>query len=432
MSTPFLEVSHASAQAAYAATMAAPLVIAGYPLIETLRTCRLQTTATADTGYGRAPIGRLSFSEHAWTDADRDIVTPANDLLYFCGWLNLRDAPAVISVPASTGRYFVVELLDAYTENFLNLGVRNVDASGGRFALRGPGTSAPAIAGTQPVDCPTDLVWLLGRVLVSGPDDLAAARAFMAGFALECIGPCPLPACVAGWIDTGDVALDFFANLSQGMAEFPAPRAAEDTRALAQSIGLVPGGLEHMPPRQVEGLRAAHASAMAIIETHTRSQGRKAWGYSTRLGKWGGNLLLRATTAMKGLGALAAEETIYALADFDHQGEPLVGARRYTLRFAVGGLPPADAFWSVSLYGADRYFVANDIARHAVGDRTAGLAFDADGGLTIPIQHARPATRAANWLPSPTGPFYLILRLYHPKKEFLAGRYVIPPVMRLA
>ena len=428
----------ASPQAAHAAAMATPLVIAGYPLVETLRTCRIQTAAASavkGAGYGRAPVGQISASDHLWTHADRDIVTPANDLLYFCAWINLADAPAVISVPAASGRYFVIELLDAYTENFINLGIRNVPPAGGRFVLRGPSTpAAPAAAATDAIEvtCPTDLVWLLGRVLVSGAADLAAARDYMQGFKLE--SRSALPASVRLWQDSGDAALDFFANLMHGMAEFPAPAGAGDLTALVTALGFKAGDVDALSranPRVLEGLRAAYTGGMRIIEAHTVSQTRKPWGYSTRLGRWNGNLLLRATTAMKGLGALCAEETIYAMADFDGAGEPLDGVRRYAIRFAPDGLPPADAFWSVSLYGADRYFAEHPAHRHAVGDRTAGLTFDADGSLTIPIQHQRPGTHAANWLPAPAAPFYLILRLYHPRAEFLSGRYVIPPVTRL-
>lgn len=435
--SPTVTPPFASPQGAYVAAMATPLVIAGYPLVETLRTCRVQTAVSKASGYGRAPFGQISASDHLWTHADRDIVTPANDLLYFCAWINLADAPALITVPPAGGRYFVIELLDAYTENFINLGIRNVPPQGARYVLHGPSTpaaatAAAAAAGAIATACPTSLVWLLGRVLVSGEADLAAAREYMERFTLD--SRSTLPASVRLWQDSGDAAPDFFANLLHGMADFPAPAGGGDLSALVTALGFKPG--DGAAPagansRVQEGLRAAYAQGMHIIEAHTVSQTRKPWGYTTRLGRWNGSLLLRATTAMKGLGALCAEETIYAMADFDHEGEPLNGSHRYALRFASGGLPPADAFWSVSLYGADRYFVDHPARRHAVGDRTAGLTYDADGALTIPISHERPLSHAANWLPAPAAPFYLILRLYHPRAEVLSGRYVIPPVMRV-
>lgn len=425
----------ASPQTRLVAALATPLVIAGYPLLETLRTCHLQTSVSANTGYGRAPMGQLSHSNRRWTHEDRDIVTPANDLLYFCAWVNLRQQPAWLDVPAPTGRYFVVEMLDAYTENFINLGPRNVPAEGARFMLCGPSTpaqSAEASLGAHRVDCPSDLVWLLGRVLVSGDDDVDAAREFMAQFRLT--GSGARPASVNLWREGGDPALDFFANLISGLDEFPSPEPGADLAPLLTALGWKRGDADapqRANARVQQGLQMAWREGMALIEAHSRSQTRKAWGYSTQLGRWQGRLMMRAATALKGLGALCGEETIYAMSDFDAMGEPLSGEHRYVLRFPPGQLPPADAFWSVSMYGEDRFFVDHPARRYAVGDRTAGLEFDADGSLTLPIQHEQPTALRANWLPAPRGRFYLILRLYHPRPEFLAGRYDIPALQRV-
>jgi hypothetical protein len=436
---PFLAVSHADPQSAYVATMTAPLVVAGLPLIETLRTCRVQTDTGGPPVYGRAALGQLGLSERRWTHRDRDIVTPANDFLYFCGWVNLSAGAATVEVPRAIGRYFVIELLDAYTENFANLGTRNVPPAGARYSLVGPTTPrASSAADATVVECPTDLVWLLGRVLVGEDDDVPAARAFLAGFALATPQPCPLPMSVRDWQDTGDAALDFWANLMRAVVEFPPPAYGQgggpDFAAILGAVGLdvrAPDALSRARTRVIDGLRSAYATALAIVEAHTVSQGRKPWGYNIRLGRWRGNWLLRATTALKGLGALSAEETVYAMADFDADGVPLDGHQSYELRFAPGQLPPVDAFWSVSMYGADRYFADNPIGRYAIGDRTRGLTMEPDGGLVIPVGHARPASRVSNWLPAPAGSFYLILRFYHPHEAVLTGRYTIPPLRRV-
>ncbi len=309
---------YSSSQEALVAAAALPLVIYGYPLIETLRTCRLQTAVSKATGYGRAPVNTLSASERQWTHEDRDVVTPANDLLYFCGWINLADGPVTLRVPPlpQRDRYYVVELLDAWTNNFENLGPRNVPAEGGTVTLVGPGQQA---AGAHVVNCPTSLVWLLGRVLVQGPDDLAAAHAFERGFALDAQGKA-LPQCVRTWSDTGNEALDFFQNLFNALRELP---PAE--RELGVLTLLRKAGLKIEDEVDISGLRAeiraglenAYRQAMQLIEAHTRSQGRKSWGYSLKLGLYGDDWLQRACTAMKGLGALRADEAIYAMADFD-------------------------------------------------------------------------------------------------------------------
>jgi hypothetical protein len=309
-----------------------------------------------------------------------------------------------------------------------------VTASGGRFMLCGPSTPQAGLgAGAQRVDCPTDLVWLLGRVLVSGDEDEAVARAFMDGFALS--AGAARPRSVSLWRQAGDPALDFFANLVSGMDEFPTLEPGADLAPLFTALGWKRGDADapyNANARVQEGLRIAWRDGMALIDAHSRSQMRKAWTHSTQLGRWQGRLLQRAVTAYKGLGALCAEETIYALSDFDAMGEPLSGAHRYQLRFPAGHLPPADAFWSVSMYGEDRFFIDHPACRYAVGDRTAGLQFDADGSLSLPIQHEQPDALESNWLPAPAGRFYLILRLYHPRLAFLAGMYSIPALQRLS
>lgn len=237
---------------------------------------------------------------------------------------------------------------------------------------------------------------------------------------------------MAHWQETGDAAIDFFQNLYRAMGDFPPAPAEQGLFTLLRKAGLRLGeeiDFASLRAPVVAGLRSAYQQGLAIIEAHTRSQGHKAWGYSMRLGTYGDDWLLRACTAMKGLGALRADEAVYAMADFDADGERLDGRNTYELRFAPGMLPPADAFWSVSLYGEDRFFTANAIGRYAVGDRTPGLRMEADGTLVIPVSHARPA-QDDNWLPAPAGPFYLILRLYHPGKAFMDGQYTIPAVRR--
>lgn len=426
---------YASALEAYVASAAIPLVIYGYPLVEAMRTCRLQTSVAQVTGYGRAPVNALSASEQQWTHADRDIVTPANDLLYFCGWLNLADGPVTLNIPARTeaSRYFVAELLDAYTDNFANLGLRNVPEKGGRFRLI-TGDQPASTDGATDVRCPTTLVWLLGRVLVEGEHDLEAARAFQRGFRITEHSGSRRPTCVDSWNGGGDEAIDFFQNLFAALKDFPPADKELGLLALLRRVGIrVEHGVDiaALKPAVVDGLANAYRQGMKIIEANTRSQFRKSWGYSLKLGKWRDDYLLRATTAMKGLGALSADEAVYALADYDSDGNLLDGTGSYVLRFAPGQLPPARAFWSVSLYGKDFYFVDNPIGRYAIGNRTPGLQADADGGLTITIGHERPED-TANWLPAPPGPYYLILRLYHPSDDFIAGRYVIPAVCRVA
>lgn len=435
MTAPFLTLEHRTPQQALAAHAAIAATIAGYPLLESVRTCHVQTAPGA-AGYGRAPLNTIGHSDHRWTDRDRDIVTPANDLLYSNAWIDLRRGPVLITTPAHTGRFFVMQLLDAYTNNFHNIGLRNTPAAGGRFALVGPGfTAADVPPGCTGVACPTALVWLLGRVLVDSDDDLPAARAFQQGFTLQGTpAPAPPPS-VARWQQGGDPAMDFFANLMRALADFPPPESQRGVFALLSSSAHVRAGadghLADLRPAVVEGLRQGYAAGMAMIEGNSRSPSKAAWRCSTRLGRYGDDLLLRAATAWKGLGALAADIALYLSTDYDHDGHPLHGRHHYRIRFEDGGDLPADAFWSVTLYGEDRYLAANPLQRFALGNRSA-LQRDADGSLSLQVSHHAPPGPRSNWLPAPDGPFYLILRLYHPQERMLQGRYRFPEMERLA
>ncbi|MBK6613881.1 DUF1254 domain-containing protein [Ottowia sp.] len=434
MSTqPFLSQAFHSPQAAWMAHSAAPAVVAGYPLLESIRTCHVQTSPGA-SAYGRAPFNTFGHSRERWTDRDRDIVTPANDLLYSNAWLDLRQGPVVITVPPQTGRYFVLELMDAYTNNFHNIGTRNTAPGGERFALIGPGSDATVPEGTTPIHSPTALVWVLGRVLVDGDADEEAARGFQAGFRIDGPATPAPPPSVAQWQQGGDEVLDFFANLARALHDFPPPPSQRGVFDLLRGahLRLSPDGkLGDLRPATLEGLRAAYATAMQTIEGMTRAASKAPWRYSTRLGRYGDDLMLRAATAWKGLGALAADEAIYAVTDYDDQGELLDGQRLYRLHFADGGQVPAGAFWSVTLYGEDRYLAPNPIGRYALGNRSP-LQRNADGSLTLYVSQQPPPGPRENWLPAPAGGFYLILRLYHPQPAFLDGSYRMPPLEHVA
>jgi hypothetical protein len=435
MNNAFLNTEFDSPQAAWVAHCAVPAVVAGYPLLESVRTCHVQTTPGAPA-YGRAPFNQFGHSAERWTDRDRDIVTPANDLLYSNAWVDLRQGPVVVTVPPQTGRYFVLELLDTYTNNFHNIGTRNVPQAGGRFALLGPGDASQAAPeGTTAIRCPTALVWVLGRVLVDGDADVEAARRFQAGFRIDGPQASAPPASVAQWQAPGeDPALSFFANLARALHDFAPPASQQGAFALLRGAHVpldASGQLGDLRPATLQGLRSAYTSAMKIIDGASRPASKAPWRFSTRLGRYGDDLLLRAATAWKGLGALAADEAIYATTDYDDQGEALDGERLYRLHFEDGGKIPAGAFWSISLYGADRYFAPNPIGRHALGNRSP-LERNADGSLTLHLSRQRPPGPEENWLPAPRGGFYLILRVYHPQPDFLNGNYRMPKLERVA
>lgn len=430
---PAQTASHDDPLVAMIRMAAASIAMARYPVVEVMRTCALQTSPNS-TSPLRSPFNAIHASMHRWTHEDRQFVTPSNDFLYLNGWIDLSSGTVELDIPAlDADRYYVVELLDAFTNNFINLSPRNAGTNGGRYVLHRAGQALPN-DDRKPVECPTSLVWLLARVLVNGDDDVARAQQAAQGFRLN--GPaCEGPAAARRWQDGGDPALDFFQNVFNSLADVP-PLADEAASfsMLAAMGGARPRGpvnVAALPAPVQQGFRLGYEDARRVIVAFSESRTRSGWTYSLEFGRYGHAHLRRACVAFKGLAALAAEEAVYATADFDDAGEHLDGKQRYVLHFPAGQLPPVDALWSLSLYGEDRFFVDNPMRRYAIGDRTAQLQYDADGGLTLQIQHDAPAS-TSNWLPAPAGRFYLILRLYHPRAEFLEGRYTIPNVRAVA
>lgn len=437
--------SLAAARQAQARAIGLSAFVYGYPLVESMRTCRLQTSTGAPAGAhegsdARAPIDTLHHSPRPSTDQDRDIVTPANDLLYTTAWIHLGDGPRLLTVPSSAahpGRYFVLALYDAYTENFENLGPRNCAPEGETVVLVGPDGAIPAsMAGLRVLRCPTNLVWLIGRILAGDEGDWPAARALQASIRLEAAPGtaggrrpggvdqwqgAPVDAMAASLEQGGapaDVAPVFFANLCRALADAPGRTEDQGLVAWFAQAGLVPGATwawDGIDAPLRAGLVEGFAEGVALVAVAVRSRRAKPWVLASRAGRYGSDYLTRALTAYIGLGALATDEALYGAGHFDSRSELLDGRHRYTLRFAADDMPPADAFWSVTLYDADRFLYPNAAHRHSIGDRTPGLQFGADGSLQIDFSHAPPA-RTSNWLPTPAGRFYLMLRLYHPRE----------------
>jgi hypothetical protein len=276
-------------------------------------------------------------------------------------------------------------------------------------------------------------VWVLGRTLVQDAADMPAVSALMGRYRFTALdawtqgqrqSPLVLPSFPTLPPVTLPTGAAVFAKLDEVLASDPPPkRDACAIRAFARAGG--------------PSLGAAARAAKRIVakaENRANRYGAKrnnGWLFpGPYIGAYGSNYLGRAVIATAALGANTRPETVYPLAVDDVDGRKLTGRHRYRIRFRRGQLPPADAFWSLTMYGKDRYLVDNPIDRYAIGDRTKGLRRGRDGSLTIYVQHERPSGAAANWLPAPAGEFRLALRIYEPRRSVLRGSWKPPPVHR--
>ena len=151
-------------------------------------------------------------------------------------------------------------------------------------------------------------------------------------------------------------------------------------------------------------------------------------------GSYGTDYLDRARLAEGEPGLQVPTQAVYFKASRARSGTTttaLAGTGSYEIRFPAGDLPPhgSDGFWSITLYNAAGFLVANPIDRYSIGNETPGLIRGADGSLTIVMAASRPTQTDVNWLPAPTGAFSLVLRVYDPTPQVLGGAWS-PPVIR--
>jgi hypothetical protein len=154
------------------------------------------------------------------------------------------------------------------------------------------------------------------------------------------------------------------------------------------------------------------------------------WSITMTCGKASNGILVRAACAQALFAVNLPQEAVYYTTTVDGAGQTLTGQHDYFLHFSPGGLPPNDAFWSLTMTNRQGHMVANRSNRYSVSDRS-GLVPTADGSIDIYIQQTAPAGHEANWLPAPSASFKLWLRVYQPGAAILSGTYHLPPVVKV-
>ena len=409
-----------------------------YPLYEFART-RFKAVQDASNlaRYGANIVHHdRDLSDHR----SRWVTTPNNDTLYSVAWLDLSGGPVEVSVAAMPpGRYWSVAFMDAFTNNFAMLGQR-LDATGPvRVTLVGPGHHDTAPAG-RVIRAPGNDVWLLARWIVDGPADLPQAHAMQAG--LQVVSPAANASGTPRVEPTASTdPANFLAVVNELLGRNPAPEHERPLLAQWSALGLRAGDTNAWASLD-QALRDAWTSRIgpahgALPKGSMRSRRMvQGWGLSPlQLGNYGDQYALRAGVALGGLGALEPLEAVYAGRQTDESGQVLDGRHRYRIGIPAEGIA-ADSFWSISMYQQEPdgrlFFTDNAIRRYSIGDRTPGLARNADGSLDIWLAHEQPSDERAraNWLPAPAGVFRVTLRAYLPRVELREGRAPMPTVMR--
>jgi hypothetical protein len=411
------------------------------------------TAVSKAGGTIKAPINQFAhvraFPDYTFTD----VVSPNADTLYSVAWLDLSQEPMVVSVPEMGKRYYLMMLMDAWTNVFASPGTRTTGNGKGDFVLVGPQWTGNLPAGVKEIKAPTNMVWVIGRTQTNGKADYAAVHTIQDQYKLT-----PLSAWGTGYAPPANVPVEpgvdaktppveqvatmdaptFFGRLNALMKD--SPPVAVDAPALTRfaKIGIAPGkpfDLKSMDPAVAKDIEQSVRAAQAQILAETKKvHGRIVNGWQVLpddTANFGTDYTWRAVVAVVGLGANLPADAIYPHATMDAGGQPLTGANRYVIHFPKGQLPPVNAFWSVTMYNAKQAFVQNPLDRYAIGDRDE-LNSNPDGSFTLYVQHDSPGKdKESNWLPAPPDSFNVFMRLYWPKKEILDGTWKMPPVERV-
>jgi hypothetical protein len=386
----------------------------------------------------------------AFPDASfTDVVRPNADTLYSSLWYDVSSEPLVINVPDSGGRYYLLPMLDMWTDVWASPGTRTTGNAAQTFAIAGPSWQGSLPQNVTLLRSPTSIGWLIGRTQTNGKDDYAAVHKFQDGLTATPLGQWGKPYTPAKGqmnpqqsMEAPDEqvknmdAATFFALFAE--ASKANPPHANDYPILhrMQRIGLAPGqdfDMEKAPPAVKAALERAPTEVDALIEGgHQLGTSINGWTHiASPIGTYGTDYLKRAQVAHFGLGANVREDAIYPSTDSDADDEPFDSAEAYVIRIPKDDLPPANAFWSITLYNDQQFFADNPIDRYAIGSRDK-LNVAPDGSIEIYIQRSSPGpAREANWLPAPDqGPFDLTIRLYWPQPAALDGSWAPPPVER--
>lgn len=394
----------------------------------------------------RVPIDKFQFQSPA--------TYPITDAGYIQAWLDLTKEPMVLSVPASNGRYYVMNLEDAWTNDLLSVGPRTTGDGPGNIAIVGPGWNGTLPSDVIEIKSSTNTVMLAGRAQLNGPADLPAVAAFLDNFTLTPLSalntnytsPTAVPVTSNMTPDSRASASaayianmstdEFFGRLAAAMGGNPPNSVDRPVIDQIIRIGIVPG-----IPFDWSSMNAMMQDAIAqgakdgIVQINAAAANWpgavvvNGWKVLRDMGAYGTNYTLRAGLAAGTGGGILPEDALYWWSFTNATGAPNSGKNNYVLHFASNSTPPVKAFWSVTLYDSVGYFVPNPLNQFAITSHSGNPRYNTDGSLDIYVQKASPgADKESNWLPAPSGGFMLLLRQYWPQESALNGSWVPPAV----
>ncbi len=425
--------------------------IYGFPILLMDRTSKVLSTDNSGTEGNR--LNQLHHTQILADPTFRAVVRPNNDTLYSSAFLNLKKEPLILTIPEIRDRYFSFTLLDAWTNAFASRDSRLLSENKAikyplTIAITGPDWKGKLPENMEQIKTPTNLIWLQGRTEVKGQADIHNVIAVQKKYALTLLSayntnkktlskirarsPAIQKETPKQQVRTMD-AKTFYTTLAKLISENPPPASDKQILKELAEIGIIPGKkfiFSNLPHKVQEGLEEAPTAAQEFMRLIiARNSSDAQWRpdlTKIKLGDYGTRYTLRAIVADTGFGAIKRESAAYQTARKNTEGNILNGVHQYKIHFPKGKTPPVKGFWSFTIYDKQGYLVANALNRYSIGSNSK-LQYNKDGSLDIFIQNAAPAQdKQSNWLPAPSGPFEVTLRMYWPSPTILDGRWKTP------
>ncbi|HNB21406.1 MAG TPA: DUF1254 domain-containing protein [Candidatus Melainabacteria bacterium] len=413
---------------------------------------RLQcTNLKAGEKPGFAPTNTFAHVR-AYPDADfKTVVRPNFDTLYSVAWLDITAEPMIISIPDAGDRYYLLPLLDMWSDVFASPGWRTSGTHEQHYAIVSRDWSGKLPEGVEKIEAPTPIVWVIGRTKTDGPDDYAAVHKFQDGMKITPLSQwgktVSLPEFKANpAVDmktppleqVNSMSAEKYFSLGAELLERYSPHLTDwSTTERLKRIGIEKGkkfDFSSFDKKIQDAISNGVKDALQQMVEKIKFMGRpvNGWNMNTdSMGVYGSYYLKRAIVAMVGLGANQPEDAVYPLNIADSNVEPLHGDNKYVLHFEAGEIPPVDAFWSLTMYDKDGFQSANSINRFAISSWMP-LKKNSDGSLDIYIQHENPgADKESNWLPAPKTQLGVTMRLYAPQPSVLTGDWNPPAIEKV-
>jgi hypothetical protein len=422
-----------------------------YPLLSMDITRKQFTNIEPGKEFGKGPMNMfINIPEYPPADF-KGVVRSNFDTLYSSAWLDLTQEPQVVSAPDTNGRFYLLPMLDMWSDVFASPGWRTTGTQAGNFLVTPPGWTGRVPEGFTQLPAPTPYIWIIGRTKTDGAADYAAVHKIQAGYKVTPLSQwgktVTLPTVKIDpsvdmktppkiQVDTMSAA-KYFTYAAELLKVNPPHMTDQPILAQMKEIGIEVGksfDFDKLDPTVQKALETVPSDAQALMQWKVPTLARVVnhWSMNTdTMGVYGNYYLKRAIVAQVGLGANLPEDAIYPLNLGDSEGMPLDGANKYVLHFEKGTTPPVNAFWSITLYDNEGFQVGNKLNRFAISSYMPFKLND-DGSLDLYFQNESPGKDLeANWLPAPKGPFNLCMRLYGPKSDALTGKWNPPAVMKV-